>query len=120
MADPLSFDELLDLASRDTKPLEVEVKSLGRKVYIRNPSSADVDAFRWYAARNNDATKPISAKLVQLMLCDQFGEHIVPQTDEALEALAQGNPKVMDEIALVCMPLVKEPGEDDIEKEKNS
>ena len=114
----LTFDELLDLAARDGKPMEIEIRSLGKKVFIRNPSSADVDAWRIYANRNQAAGKPMAAKVLQIMLCDQFGERLVPQTDEALAALADGNPKVIDEIALQCMPLLKEPSDDDLENEK--
>ncbi len=114
----LTFDELLDLAARDGKPMEIEIRSLGKKVFIRNPSSADVDEWRLYANRNQGTGKPMAAKVVQIMLCDQFGERLVPQTDEALAALADGNPKVIDEIALRCMPLLKEPSDDDLETEK--
>ncbi len=103
----LTFDELLDLAARDGKPLEIEIRSLGKKVFIRNPSSADVDEWRLWANRNQGTGKPMAAKVVQIMMCDQFGERIVPQTDEALAVLADGNPKVIDEIASSACPCSK-------------
>jgi hypothetical protein len=120
MASALSFDELLELAALDPRPIELEIKSLGRSVLVRNPSSGDVDKWRYYAARNQDTGKPMSAKLVQLMLCDQFGERVIPQTDEGLAELAKLDPKVIDEIAMKCMPFIKEPTEEEVEKEKNS
>lgn len=119
MADRLTFDELLDLAARKGGPLEYEVKAWGgRKVFVRDPSSADVDAWRIYCSRNQAGGKPFAAKLVQLMLCDEAGERVVPQTDEALAQLADGDPRAIDEIAKFCLPLVNEPSEDDLEDEK--
>jgi hypothetical protein len=114
----LSFDELLDLAARKG-PHEFEVRALGgKKVYIRDPSSADVDAWRMHCSRHQSGDSPLAAKLVQLLLCDEEGERIVPQTEEALAKLADGDPKAIDEIAKLCLPLVQEPSEDDLENEK--
>lgn len=116
----LSFDELLDLAALKGGPLELEVKALGgRKVYVRNPTSADIDAWRMWANRNQNTGAPMAAKLVSIMLCDEHGDRIVPQSDEALAALAASDPKVIDEIAKFCLPLVNDPGEEGIDAEKN-
>lgn len=115
---PLSFDELLDLAARKG-PHEFTVKALGgQKIYVRDPSSADVDAWRMHCNRHQSGDAPLAAKLVQLLLCDEDGERIIPQTDEALAKLADGDPKAIDEIAKLCLPLVNEPSEDDLEEEK--
>jgi hypothetical protein len=114
----LSFDELIDLAARKG-PLEYEVKALGgKKVLVRDPSSADVDEWRMWCRNHQGGGKPMAAKLVQLLLCDEAGERTVPQTDEGLQQLADSNPKAIDEIAKFCLPLVNEPSEDDLEEEK--
>lgn len=115
----LSFDELLGLAALKGGPLELEVKGLGgRKVYVRNPSSADVDAWRMYCNKHQAGDAPMAARLVQIMLCDEHGDRVVPQTEEALEALAKSDPRVIDEIAKFCLPLVNEPAEEALEEEK--
>ena len=115
----LSFDELLDLAALKGGPLELEVKSLGgRKVFVRNPSSGDVDQWRMWCNKHQSGDAPLAARLVQLMLCDERGERTVPQTDEALEALAASAPKVIDEIARFCVPLMQDPTEEQVEEEK--
>lgn len=115
----LSFDELLGLAAIKGGPLDLEVKSLGgRKVYIRNPSSADVDQWRMYCNKHQGGDAPLAAKLVQIMLCDERGQRAVPQTDEALAALADSDPRVIDEIAKFCLPLVNEPTDEALEEEK--
>lgn len=114
----LSFDELLNLAVRKG-PHEFEIRALGgKKIYVREPSSADVDAWRMHCSRHQSGDAPLAAKLVQLLLCDEEGEQIVPQTAEALAKLADGDPKTIDEIAKHCLPLVNEPSEDDLENEK--
>lgn len=118
MADALTFDELLDLAARKG-PVEYEVKAWGgRKVFLRDPSSGDVDDWRIYCSRNQAGGKPFAAKLVSLLLCDADGERIVPQTDEALAQLADSNAAAIDEIAKFALALVAEPSEDDLEQEK--
>jgi hypothetical protein len=115
----LSFDELLDLAAIKGGPLELEVQSLGgKKVFVRNPSSADVDAWRMHCNRHQGGDAPLAARLVQLMLCDEHGRRTVPQTAEALESLAASNPRVIDEIAKFCLPLCQEPTEEAIDDEK--
>lgn len=114
----LSFDELLDLAAIKGGPIEIEIKSLGRKVFVRSPSSADVDAWRMHCNRHQGGDAPLAAKLVQLMLCDERGRRTVPQTAEALEALANSDPRAIDEIAKACLPLVNEPTEEAIDDEK--
>lgn len=114
----LSFEELLNLAAIKSGPLELEVKALGgRKVYVRNPSSYDVDSWRMYCSRNQ-AGGTLAAKLVQLLLCDDRGERTVPQTDEALRQLAESDPRAIDEIAKFCLPLVNEPSEEMLDEEK--
>jgi hypothetical protein len=119
MTAPVSFEELLDLAAIKGGPLELDVKSLGgRRVYVRNPTSGDVDMWRMWCNRHQAGDAPLAAKLVQLMLCDEHGQHAVPQTDEALQALAGTDPRVIDEIAKFCLPLVNDPGEDGVEAEK--
>ncbi len=115
----LSFDELISLAALKGGPLELEVKSLGgRKVFVRNPSSADVDQWRMYCNKHQGGDAPLAARLVQIMLCDEHGNRTVPQTDEALAALAESDPKPIDEIAKFCLPLVNEPTEQALEDEK--
>ena len=117
MADgPLSFDELLSLASRGG-PVEYHVKAWGgRKVFVRDPSSADVDEWRMWCNKHQDGQKPLAAKLVQIMLCDGEGEKLVPQDDDGLQALADGNPKAIDEIAKFCIQFVNEPTDADVEE----
>lgn len=118
MADALSFDELLDLAARKG-PIEYHVKALGGKtVFVRDPSSADVDEWRMYCRNNQGGGKPMAAKLVQIMLCDSAGDRTVPQTDEALRQLADSNPAAIDEIALFCMPMVNDPSDEALDEEK--
>lgn len=118
MPSAMSFDELLDLAARGPA-LEVQVKALGgRTVHVRNPSSADVDEWRMWCNRHQAGDRPLAAKLVQIMLCDPDGNRTVPQTDEALAQLADRDPKVIDEIAKFCLPLVNEPTEEVLEDEK--
>lgn len=119
MSDSMTFDELLDLAARKG-PIEFTVKAWGGKtIYLRDPSSADVDEWRMYCSRNQGASnKPFAAKLVQILLCDADGERVVPQTDEALAKLADSDPRAIDEIAKHALPLVNEPSEDDLENEK--
>lgn len=115
----LTFDELLDMAAIKGGPLELEVKSLGgRKVFVRNPTSADVDAWRMHCSRHQSGDAPLAAKLVQIMLCDEHGDHVVPQTDEALRALAGSEARVIDEIAKFCLPLVNEPTDEQLDEEK--
>ncbi len=111
-----TFDELLKLAER--KPaLEYNVKAWsGRKVFVRDPSSADVDEWRVYCARHKDQSVPFSARLCQIMLCDDQGERIVPQDDEALQALADGDAGAIDEIAAFCLPLVNGGTNDEIQE----
>lgn len=119
MADVLSFDELLDLA-KPKAPLEHHVKAWGRTIYVRDPSSADVDEWRMYCSRNREKTVPFAAKLVQIMLCDKNGDRLVPQTDEALEALAASDAAAINEISTFCLTLVNEPGDEQMEEaEKN-
>jgi hypothetical protein len=114
----LSFDELLDLAARKG-PLECEVKAFGgKKVFVRDPSSADVDEWRMWCRNHQGGDRPMAAKLVQIMLCDEQGERVVPQTADGLQQLADSNPKAIDEIAKFCLPLVNEPSEDGLEEEK--
>lgn len=115
----LTFDELLDLAARKAGPLEYEVKAFGgKKVFVRDPSSADVDEWRMWCRNHQGGDKPMAAKLVQILLCDQHGDRIVPQTDAALQQLADSNPKAIDEIAHFCLPLVQETTDEELEEEK--
>lgn len=115
----ITFDDLLDLAARKG-PIEITVKAMGGKtVFIRDPSSADCDEWRMWCRNNQAGGRPMSAKIIQILLCDKNGDRIVPQTEEALEQLADSDPKVLDEIAKVCAPLVNETSDDDLEKEKN-
>lgn len=110
----LTFDELLDLAAINGGPLELELKSLGgRKVFVRNPTSADVDAWRMHCNRHQAGDAPLAARLVQIMLCDEHGQPVVPQTPDALARLAGSDPRVIDEIAKFCAPLVNEPPDTD-------
>jgi len=103
---PMSFDEILSLAAR-SGPIEYEVKAWGgRKVFIRDPSSADVDQWRVYCHANQGKGVPFSARLCQLLLCDEDGNRIVPQTDEALQALADSDAAAIAEIAEHCLPMV--------------
>lgn len=112
----LSFDELLELA-KSKAPIPYEVKAWGgKKIYVRDPSSADVDEWRMYCNRNKDKSVPFSAKLAQIMLCDEAGERIVPQDDEALEALAAGDAAGLDEISQFCLPLINGGTDDEIEE----
>lgn len=118
MSEPLTFDELLDLSSRKG-PFEYQVKAWGgRQVYLRDPSSADVDEWRMYCSRHQTGGAPFAAKIVQIMLCDAEGERVVPQTAEALAKLADGDPKAIDEIAKFCLPLMNEPSEDELDDAK--
>jgi hypothetical protein len=87
-------------------------------VFVRNPSSGDVDQWRMWCNKHQSGDAPLAARLVQLMLCDERGERTVPQTDEALEALAASEPKVIDEIARFCVPLMNDPTEEQVEEEK--
>lgn len=115
MADALTFDELLDLAKRKG-PIEYEVKAWGgRKVLLRDPSSADVDEWRMWCSKHQDGSKPLAAKLVQILLCDDQGERIVPEGDDALQALADSSPRAIDEIAKFALQFVSEPTEQDID-----
>lgn len=115
----ISFDELLEIAAVKGGPLEFDCKALGgRRVYVRNPSSADVDAWRMWCSRHQAGDAPLAAKLVQIMLCDERGDRVVPQTDAALKDLAGLDARVIDEIAKFCLPLVNEPTEEAIEEEK--
>ncbi len=114
----LKFDELLDLAARQG-PIEFEVKAFGgRKVFVRDPSSADVDEWRMWCRNHQGGDRPMAAKLVQIMLCDAQGDRVVPQTDDALQQLADSNPRAIDEIAHFCLPLVSEPTDEVLEEEK--
>lgn len=122
MSDRLTFDELLDLG-RVKGPIAYQVKAWGgREIYVRDPSSADVDEWRMYCNRHKDSTTPVpfAAKLVQIMLCDDEGNRIVPQDEEALEALAATDAAGIDEISRFCMPIVNGVTDDEIEAiEKN-
>lgn len=113
---PLSFDDILGLAARKG-PLEYAVKAWdGKTVLVRDPSSADVDEWRMYCRKNQDKIVPFSAKLCQIMLCDEAGERSIPQDEESLQALADGNPRAIDEIAKFCLPMVNDPGDEEIEE----
>lgn len=115
----ITFDDLLDLASRKG-PIEITVKAMGGKtVLVRDPSSADCDEWRRWCFNNQSTGRPMAAKLVQIMLCDKDGEKVIPQTEEAFQQLADSDPRMIDEIAKACIPLVNEPSDDDLEKEKN-
>lgn len=121
MADSvLSFDALLDLA-KPKPPLEYAVKAWGgRVVYVRDPSSADVDEWRMYCNRNRDRAVPFAAKLVSILLSDKDGNRLVPQTDEALAKLAAGDATAIDELSQLCLRLVAEPTSEAMEEaEKN-
>ncbi len=113
---PLTFDELLSLAA--TKgPIPYTVKAWGnREVFVRDPSSADVDEWRMYCRRNQEKDVPFSAKLVQIMLCDENGDRVVPDDDEALAALAAGDAAGIDELANFCLPLVNGGTNEEIEE----
>lgn len=114
----MSFDELLGLAARKG-PIEYEVRAWnGRKVWLRNPSSADCDEWRNYCLRNQAGGRPFAAKLVSILLCDEDGNRIVPRGDEALERLADGDPRAIDEIAKFALPMVNEPSDEELEDEK--
>lgn len=115
-----SFDDLLDAAAR-RGPHKLEVKALGGKaVYVRDPSSEDVDLWRMWVRQSElkGLARPLVARLVQIMLCDEKGDRVVPQTDEALQQLAESNQRAIDEISVFCMKLVQDPSEEDLESEK--
>jgi len=115
----LSFDELRDLAQVSRDPIPLDLKSLGgRRVYIRHPSSGDVDRWRMWCNKHQGGDQPMAARLVQIMLCDEQGKHIVPQVEPALADLADLDPKVIDEIAKACLPLVQETTDEELEDEK--
>lgn len=120
MTTGITFDEIMSLAARKG-PFPVVVEAWGGKtVFIRDPSSSDVDEWRMYCSRNQSAATPFAAKLVQIMLCDESGEKIVPQTDEGMKALASLEPRGIDEIAKACLELVNDPTPQDIDEEKKA
>lgn len=111
-----TFDEILSLAARKA-PLALDVKAWGgRRVFVRDPSTADADEWRMYCNKHKDTAAPFSAKLAQIMLCDEKGDRIVPQDDEALQALADGSVAALDEIAAFCLPLVNNPTNEEVEE----
>lgn len=112
----MSFDELLDSMAKAGEVVGVPIKALGgRKVFFRQPSSLEADQWRVYCGDKSQGPRPISAKLVQLLLCDESGRSIVPQTDDALEEMASRQPQVVDEIAKHIFPFVREPSDADLE-----
>lgn len=116
----LSFDELLDLA-RPKGPIPYRVKAWGgREVLLRDPTSKDVDEWRFYCNRNRERAVPFAAKLCQILLCNEAGDRVVPQDDEALEALAAGDAAGISEIAEFASTLIAVPTDDEVEQlEKN-
>ena len=113
-----SFDDLLAALKPAGTPIEYAVKAWGgRKVYVRTPSSADADRWRFYCNAHRDGSKPLMAKLVQILLCDAHGTPIVPDEAEALDELASSHPRAIDEIAQFCLPLITDPTEEEVEEE---
>lgn len=112
----LSFDEILALAARKG-PLEYQVKAwAGKVVHLRDPSSADVDEWKVYCHANQGKPVPFSAKLCQILLCDENGERIVPQNEDGLAALADVDAGAIEEIASFCIPLVNQATDDEIQE----
>lgn len=116
----LTFDEILELAKTRKPAIPFHVKAWGRDVFVRDPSSADADAWAYYAFRNKDREVPFAAKLAQIMLCDEEGNRVVPQTDDALEALADLPPAGLRELWDFCIPLVSNPSDGDVEAERKN
>lgn len=116
----MTFDELLDLA-KPGQPTAYFVKAWGREVLFRDPTAADLDEWRMYCQRNKAADVPFSARLLQIMLCDDKGSPIVPPGDEGLEALASMPAAGVAEAADAAMKILVPPAEEAVEElEKNS
>jgi hypothetical protein len=111
----VSFDDLLAAAPRQ-KPITYHCKAFGRDVLLRDPTSADLDAWRMYCQKNIGQDVPFAAKLLQILLCDADGERIVPQDDEALAAIGEMDAAGVAEIGEFAAGLMNSPTDDDIEE----
>jgi hypothetical protein len=113
-----SLDDLLAVLKPAGKPVPYKVKAWGgRTVYLRTPSSADADRWRFHVRAHKDASKPLTAKLAQILLCDASGNPIVPDDDAALDDLAASHPAALDEIAAVALPMINDPTDEEVEEE---
>lgn len=111
----MTFAELLDSMPEAGTVVPVTVKSLGGKqVFFRQPSSRDADAWRVYCGDKSSGPRAVSARLVQMLLCDESGQLVIPQDEDALEELASRTPQIIDEIAKAIFPFVKEPTDDEL------
>jgi len=111
----LNFEELLAAAPRQ-KPIAYHCKAFGRDVLLRDPTSSDIDEWRMYCQKNIGNSVPFAAKLLQILLCDEQGERIVPQDDEALAAIGEMDAAGVTEIGEFAAGLMKSPTDEDIEE----
>lgn len=110
------FEDLLAAAPRQ-KPIAYACKAFGgREVLLRDPTSSDIDEWRMYCQANIGKGVPFAAKLLQILLCDENGERIVPQDDDALAAIGDMDAAGVTEIGEFAANLMKSPTDDDIEE----
>ena len=112
---PMTFDELLDSMPRGGEPMPFDSKTLGRRVYFRQPTSEDVDRYRLHCFHLQKTPGPLNAKLVQLFLCNEDGSPVVPDDPAAVAELASRQAKFIDELANFIRPYVDEPTDKDLE-----
>jgi hypothetical protein len=113
-----SFDDLLAVLKPAGTPVPYQVKAWGgRTVYLRTPSSADADRWRFHVQAHKDGSKPLIAKLLQILLCDANGNHIIPDDESALDDLASSHPAAIDEIGAVALPMINDPTAEEVEEE---
>lgn len=115
----LTFDELLDLA-KPGAPVTYHCRAWRRDVLLRDPTAEDLDAWRAFCNRHKNDDAPFSARLLQILLCDEKGERIVPPGAEGLEALAGMPAAGVAEVAEFASTLVSGLNEERVsEHEKN-
>ena len=115
----MSFEALLDLA-KPGAPIPFHCRAWKADVLLRDPTAEDLDAWRSFCNRNRDKDASFSARLLQILLCDDKGERIVPDGAEGLEALAAMPAAGVAEVAEFASSLMNGLNEERIDQhEKN-
>ncbi len=122
----LTKDQIL--AAKDAVPVAVEVPEWGGTVYVRPMSAGERDRWEGELLDRSEkrkesisaATENLRAAFLAKCLCDENGEMLFGQDDDALNALAAKNYKAMDRAFDVAQRINGMSDADIGELEKNS
>lgn len=82
----LTFEEILELAQPEG-PVKYFCKSWKREVFLRDPTTREIEDLRTYERKTGDGSM-LWARIVQMFLCDEEGNRIVPDGQKGLTQLA--------------------------------